>query len=314
MLVIFDDCKLNYSKNIYFKYVISRIYSNNLNNIYRYVERFNYILNLTDGKGSFIYLKNCYLKNLSCIIFLDATASLLQILSLLVNDKKLYNLCNINSLTINDPYSYIIKKVLEKVDAKDFIFKNIVEDRKFIKHTIITFLYNSKPHNISKNFIGENFNYRGVLVKDLTLIVHLVIDTFIEEFPNIKNLMDLISFYARYSIIKHSKVRIRNYSGERIEYSKKKGIKKRIRIPIFNKSNRKMNISIYKKLMGKEINIPGTVSSVRANLFHLIDSNLILNVVHKLNKLNIKVLSIHDCIGVSPSNILTAIKVYNEEL
>lgn len=55
--------------------------------------------------------------------------------------------------------------------------------------------------------------------------------------------------------------------------------------------------------------------SLLANLIHFIDSYVIVELRYRLLKLhNVPCITIHDCIVVSPSNVRTVIRVYNDIL
>jgi len=73
-------------------------------------------------------------------ISLDATASMIQILGLLVNDRKLLEL------------TYVIESS-EPLDLYDYILSKspTSPDRTFVKSCIMKYIYGSNPHNLAKS-------------------------------------------------------------------------------------------------------------------------------------------------------------------
>jgi len=87
--------------------------------------------------------------NLTFTISLDACASMLQIISIICQNKKLGELTNIqknNKNKILDVYSYI-KDVIEQNDKSIYVteYKEILLNRSFIKQCIMTNIYGSTP-------------------------------------------------------------------------------------------------------------------------------------------------------------------------
>lgn len=87
-------------------------------------------------------------------ISIDATASMLQIIGLLVNDINIMKLTNVISTTTNDLYRDILSE-----------FDDTIITRSFIKTCVMKYVYGSKPFSIAKELTSD---YLKDLPKDQT--------------------------------------------------------------------------------------------------------------------------------------------------
>jgi hypothetical protein len=90
------------------------------------------------------------------IIFKDATASALQLLTLVLNvkNKQLTQIFNLNSTSAwYDPYTYIIGLYLKEAGLELKFFKYF--NRKYLKKTIMTYNYSATLYTCMQNFYDE---------------------------------------------------------------------------------------------------------------------------------------------------------------
>jgi hypothetical protein len=164
-----------YNKEIFWLFVeIAKIFKNVLLTHEKYyitvgeliqlaVEK--YRTNITDldfeTKLEFIYIKMLFKRldegsSFNFIIFKDATASALQLLTLVLNvkNKELTKIFNLNSLTTwYDPYTYIINLYVHEKKLKPEYLKYFC--RKHLKKTIMTYNYSATLYTCMQGFYDE---------------------------------------------------------------------------------------------------------------------------------------------------------------
>lgn len=127
-------------------------------------------------------------------ISLDATSSLLQIISVLSKNKELMLYTNVySSKESKDIYDYLIGKL--KVIYKKEYFLNYYINRKIVKRVCMTYIYGSTPKYLSEDLI-KVFSLKILLI-DLIKITSNIIKLFNELFPVIYKIKRFVNYYIK---------------------------------------------------------------------------------------------------------------------
>ena len=279
----------------------------------------------------------CIIEKKTYTISLDACASMIQFLSILLDNKELATLVNIQSDNIedniNDPYIYIKNKIIEENDKIikeinfykenniiydnkktkllfDPIYYDIITDRKIIKYVIMTTIYGSTPYSISDN-LKKKKNLKYFNKKKLIHIFNSIIKIFNTHFPGLLSLKSTLRYINLY-LVKNNKSISYTFNDEyptfQYNYVSNKGI-------TITSSNEYKELNI--KIKCKDTNTldeKKTLAGSLANFIHFLDARVLHQTLYNLKKKNIDCLGIHDCFIINSIYYEECLNEYNKNL
>lgn len=288
--------------NDLYKYYIACVYSKNVKSINNGVEIYNNLeknYNINNVYKSHLFNKIYNFKNYT--ISLDATSSMLQIISLIAKDYKLMKYTNL--IPNNDKldiYDYIIS--ILNSEYKDNLLINHYTNRNLVKYSIMLYIYGSTPLFTAEK-LNKEFELKTIYFKDLTTIINNIIKTFKNEFQSVVILKKIINKYLSHT--KNDETTIIKSLIKSIEYScpqKKRVVIKtnKIYTEFYTDSDKP---SILKKR-----------KSTFVNIIHTLDSEICIMTRNNLLNKGIYTLSIHDCFITHINNYKELLNEYNKNL
>ncbi len=265
-------------------------------------------------KNNMYYLK--IVKYCNGNISLDATASMMQIISLLTKSTKLMKYTNLTVSDIRyDIYEYLIEVITDKnykvkdnltfKDEKGFynVFINYFKSKKLYKYCIMLYVYGSTPLYTAKSYLEIN-KIKSIHIKDLTYIISIIVNCFKDEFKSVQLIKSFIKTYT--DLIKYETHYEFNTLLKRLSYSCPQGMKININFKNINSSfNTDSQSSSYEK----------KIRSSFVNIIHSLDSEIcILTRIKLLKEFNINSLSIHDCFLVHINDYEKCLYSYNSSM
>lgn len=263
--------------------------------------------------------------NCDKVIEMDASASVLQILSTISCSIKLGEICNIFdkeydtwsyihnliiNLSLNDVDCILNEYFISNNNSKVFSGKDIFEsiniiDRNIVKYTIMRILYGSNPYQISKDFRSEYSNkhlsYKHIL---------LIYATFFHQFKDEIDVLKVIKLLNKYMIKQNSRgLHINNNfisftnTYYKVDY---KSIKFR------DNDNRIREVEV--ELISNDLDITKSCNASCPNLFHSIDSEICLSIIEEFLNNNKFIFTIHDAFIISECDKEILLSLYNKFL
>lgn len=299
MLVKFDDKPL-LDKDEFYKYYISSQLNKNIKSIKEGVEYYN-SLNIFEIKN----INYSKIEEFNCkTISLDATSSMIQIIALLTKNYKLMFYTNlIEHHEKVDIYDYIINIISENID-KDNIFYEYYTSRKYVKYSIMLYIFGSQPLYTAKSLYSKH-NLRSIHLKDLTTIISYIIKIFKNEFPVVKELISVMKKYIKRSITKKKKIQVNTMLKKTIYTCPSI---KNLRINYENK------IVLGLRVLSQFSSEKKAKKSFFVNIIHSLDSEICILTRNDLLEKGIKTLSVHDCFILNIENYKDVLFSYNKNL
>ena len=258
------------------------------------------------------------------IIEMDASASVLQILSTISCSSKLASISNLitdNVDTWSHIHKLIVRLSVEEIDlvlnhyfnasnTKVFLASDVYDtinliDRNIVKYTIMRILYGSNPYQISVDFRTE-YSINNLSYKHITIIYAVFFYNFKDEI----NVLKVIKLLNKYMLKQNN--RGISASSKFISYENTyyKTITRNIRFK--DKSGKSRNVDIY--LRSSDLDLRKSSNASCPNLFHNIDSEICLSIIETFLDRGKFIFTIHDAFIVRKSDELLLIKLYNQYL
>ena len=276
-------------------------------------------------------------------VFFDATCSGFQHIAAIMRDEKLGALVNLDEQSyqdnVSDVYKYLstpINNEIRRVGAEDTKYINLKYvdlPRDILKRPIMT-----KPYNVTVNGIKEqiakyfskvynrNINEKGMVVNnvmylnvpsinsdrkvtitgvDLFKISNIIYNIILNELPQVKLLYNY--FIGISSILSKANLPITWFtpSGLGITQNYKKENSKSILFKTYKK-----NIRSVLKDYTDELDKKKQVSAIIPNYIHSFDANNLMLVIREcMSKGNRNIMSIHDCFGTHPNDMINLYEI-----
>jgi hypothetical protein len=239
-------------------------------------------------------------------ISIDATSSLLQIISVITKNKKLMYYTNvIKNKNSMDIYDFLIEKLKLEYSSSKFI--KYYTNRKIVKYVCMTYIYGSTAKYLSTDM--QKLYGLNILLEDLIKISSNILNLFNIEFKVIKKIKSLVNYYIKILPLEFEiKYKLLD---KKLKYncSRKKKINIEVHDETINKIHMTLNINsnIKDNSMKKK--------SALVNIIHSIDSQICINTRYTLlKKHKVKTLSIHDNFIINIQDYEIVLKSYNKEL
>jgi hypothetical protein len=230
------------------------------------------------------------------IIFKDATASALQLLTLVlgIGDKALVEIFNLKSTTSwYDPYTYIIGLFLKQTIVEKRFLKYFC--RKYLKKTIMTYNYSASLHTCMNNFYAE------IEVKTFSTDEKKIItDYFVEFYKFLEKLFEGKKFFEKslaelneslldlFSRENRLHIYLNDESRAALHYYHKKPTR------INQKNDLGNRVTTLLWLNSEVLNLKKTTTSLRPNTIHALDAALVRLTIHNYS---FGIATVHDSFG-----------------
>ena len=272
----------------------------------------------------------------------DASCSGIQQISGLIKDFQMGELVNINESNDfkkpNDFYEFMIKEIKEQLEnniinnqLNDYLpLLNLDITRQLIKKPIMTIPYTSKIYGIAnqlkdlalekriikngkskKNYyVYKDKNKNSLLIneKQIFYFAKIIKSTMELKFPLFKKLYEYLHQMIDLAIDLNIPISWHAPDGMIITQYYVKTDKKHINFNL-GPLRRKLVINIPLN----EINKSKSKAAISPNIIHSLDASHLHFIVEKLIKLNINIITIHDCFLVHPNDFIILKKFVNSE-
>lgn len=247
------------------------------------------------------------------IVFKDATASALQLLTLILNLKnpqlvKVFNLAS--KTTWYDPYSFVIGQFIQqhKVphELKEFFTRNT------LKKAIMTYNYSATLHTCLRNF------YEEVKIKERTASERKQLtETFVSFYRYLEQVFNEKEFFESsieelntqlLSVLKEDKtlmIALNDEANVFLEYY----LPQERRANITNELGGRMTAIFWGP--GSQLDFKKTTNALKPNTIHALDAALVRLTIIKYTH---ALATIHDCFGAPLNQIDEVIELVNENL
>jgi hypothetical protein len=247
------------------------------------------------------------------IIFKDATASALQLLTLVLNvkNKELIKIFNLSSAdTWYDPYTYIIGLFLVEGGVAPKYFKFF--SRKYLKKTIMTYNYSATLFTCLQNFY-EEIKIKNLPESDRKIITEYFISfyRFLEQLFNNKNFFEssltALNTKLLEILIKENAlvIYLNDESHAFLHYYTKKGRRMNFQT---KEGGRTTTVFWY---LTQYIDIKKTSSALKPNTIHALDASLVRLTIYSSPY---TIATIHDSFGAPLYDIENIINLVNKNL
>lgn len=268
-------------------------------------------LNFRNPMSYFNAIKRIAL-NKNFTINIDATASVIQISSLIIKDSILSYNTNIwvdskfDDKNLRDPYELDIS--IDKLTQEEFkIFEKIINDRNLRKKIIMTCIYGSTPYEFMKK-MQKNGELILFPLSTLVKIGYGILNSFYKKYPKIKIIKQLFYYIADYIYTNQLEINFKNKNFHTTFLPLKN---KKVEI-ILTKEDKKMSCKINTHKNDHELrNLKNTLFP---NFLHSVDSQILHNCRTTLLNNNVPTLGVHDCIICDYKHYEICLNVYNLEL
>ena len=260
-------------------------------------------------------------------INLDATASMLQILSVITHSSKLAKITNLTSNRPTDTWLELFKElILNKdkeelsyslkqyyIDKKDTginiddIYKTVnVIDRNITKRTIMRILYGSNAYQISQD-LKKEYKINNLSYKHITLIIA----SFKSSYPYESECLDIIKILNKLEI-NHNKEGLR-VNNKFIQYSNTYYKTNKPTLDFKDNSGKRRRVEL-NVVESDKIDTRKSNTASCPNLFHSLDSFVCIQTIRNFINNNLFIYTTHDSFRVNSRNIDELLITYNNNL
>jgi len=260
-------------------------------------------------------------------INMDATASMLQILSVITCSEELSKITNLITDKAIDTWSHLYKELINRdkddlsnvlikyqqskpkikyIDIDDIYDTMYLIDRNIVKKTIMRMLYGSNPYQISKDLRSE-YNISKLSYKHITLIIA----SFRFYFPYESKALEIIKTLNKIEINNNSKGLIINNSFIQYSNAYYKVNKPTLDFKDNKGKRRRVELSV---VTDKIVDKRKSNTASCPNLFHSLDSFICISTIEKFIDDDLFIYTTHDSFRINSNCTSKLLMAYNTNL